>query len=151
MWSLIHGSTFEHGDEKLAAWAANRIPVLPDGFGACRAIGVATGETEHDKMLAVIVYHGFSAGLGFCEVSIAADNPRWAQRGVIRALLSVPFDQFRCRKLYGTILSTNHRACKLISGLGFKKEAVLRHHFGKSQHAAVFGLMAHEYRAKWSS
>ena len=146
----MHALIFGH-DEALAEWARRRITVLPDGFGPCRAIGVATGETADDKLLAVVVYHGFSKGSRFCEVSIAADHPRWAQRGVIKALLSVPFEQYECRKVYGTILSTNKRACKLIKGLGFKGPAVLRHHFAQGQHAALYDMTASEYRSKWGN
>lgn len=146
MWDLIFGH-----DEALAKWAGQRMPhVGADGFPhGSKAIGVATGQTEHDQLLAVVVYHNYVESYGICEVSIAAASPRWAQRGVIKALLSVPFDQYGLNKLYGTVHSANHRACKLISGLGFKREAVLRSHFGPRQHAAVFGMLRREYEAKW--
>lgn len=143
MNALIHGH-----DEALAKWAAARIPHVST-FGACKAIGVATGESEDDKLLAVIVYNHYDAGYGVCEVNIAADNPRWATRGTIRALLSVPFQQFGCRKVYGTVPIDSARACKLIAGLGFRREAVLRSHFAKGRHAAVFGMLSNEYQAKW--
>jgi len=148
MWALIHGH-----DEALAKWAGSRMPhVGADGFPhGSKAIGVATGTAEHDQLLAVVVYHNYVESYGICEVSIAAISPRWAQRGVIRALLSVPFEQYAARKVYGQVVSSNHRAGKLISGLGFKKEATLRHHYGKGLHANVFGMMAHEYRAKWGN
>jgi len=148
MWSLIFDE-----DEALSTWAASRISPLPDGFGPCRAIGIATAPKVDpaSKLLAVVVYHGFSKGCRFCEVSIAAISPRWSQRGVIRAALSVPFEQYGCRKVYGTILSTNKRACKLIKGLGFKGPAVLRHHFAQGQHAALYDMTQSEYRAKWSN
>ena len=147
MWHLVFGH-----DEALAAWAGSRMPhVGADGFPGARAIGVATGPEAHDQLLAVVVYHNYVEAYGVCEVSIAASSPKWAQRGVIRALLHYPFEQLKCRKLYGTILSTNKRACKLIKGLGFKGPAVLRHHFAQGQHAALYDMTASEYRAKWSN
>jgi RimJ/RimL family protein N-acetyltransferase len=147
MWSLIHGH-----DEALCRWAGTRMPnVGAGGFSAdARAIGVATGTAADDTLLAVVVFHGYTERYDICEVSIASSSPRWMQRGVVRAILHYPFVQLGCRKLYGTIEITNVRACKLIQGLGFKREGVLRSHFGEKRHACVYGLMAHEFRARWA-
>lgn len=135
-------------DRELADWAGSLIPhVGAAGFGPCKAIGVADG----DKLWAAVVYHGWIESYGICEVSIAAANPRWATKGHIRALLSVPFEQYRCRKVYGTIPIDNERACKLIKGLGFTPEGVLRHHYAPKRHARLFSMMNHEYRKKWSA
>lgn len=135
-------------DEDVAAWAGAQIPhVGAAGFGPCKAIGVSV----HGKPVAAVVYHNWIESYGICEVSIAADHPRWATKGTIRALLSVPFEQYRCFKVYGTIPSANVRACKLIKGLGFKGPIGLRHHFGKGRHAYLFDMTYPEYKAKWSA
>lgn len=147
MSELIYGC-----DEELAAWAAAQMPhVAEDGFGACKAIGVAVA----GKPAAAVIYHNWTKRYGVCEVSIAAVDPRWATRGTIRALLSVPFEQYGCRKIYATIPTDNPRAIRLITGdgrrngLGFKRDGVLRHHFAKGRHAAIFSMMRSEYEAKW--
>lgn len=128
-------------DKKLAEWAQGKIP----GAGSltpCRAIGVADND---NTLFAVVVYNNWYEEIGCCSITFCAANPRWAQKGIIRALLSVPFEQYKVRKLYSTIESTNAKSIKLTKGLGFKQEAVLRHHFGHKRHAIVSSLMAHEF------
>lgn len=136
-------------DKALSDWVQARIPHMRNGFGPSRAIGVADGEDETSKFFAAVVYHNYveqAGGWKTCEVSIAAATPRWAQKGIIRALLSVPFEQYGVDKLYSLMLKDNDRAIKLNLGIGFRQEAVLRHHFGKGQHAVVTSMIGKEYR-----
>lgn len=131
-------------DAEMAAWAQKRIEGVRD-FNPCRAIGVSDGE----YLLAAVVYNDYQPQLGTCSISIAADSPRWATKGAIRSLLSVPFMQYNVRKLYSQIDSTNKRCLRFNLGLGFKQEAVLRHHYGRKRHCIVTSMMAHEYLRLW--
>jgi RimJ/RimL family protein N-acetyltransferase len=136
-------------DEALAGWAASRIRHMASGFGLSRAIGVATGLSAEDKLLAVIVYHDFIVGKDdykTCQISIAASSPHWARRGVIYALLSVPFEQYGVNKLWSVMASDNPRVLRFNQGIGFKREGVLRQHFGSNVHAVVSGMMAKEFK-----
>lgn len=135
-------------DAALAEWVKSRIPYMRNGFGPCRAIGVAEGVAENNRFYAAVVYHNYVQQVGgwhTCEVSIAAISPRWAQKGIIRALLSVPFEQYGVNKLYSLMLNDNLRAIRFNRGIGFKQEAVLRHHFGKGKHAIVTSMLQKEY------
>ena len=128
-------------DEVLAAWAAQNIPNMPRGFSAgAKAVGVID-----DVLIAAVVYHDYFPEYGTCQISVASSSPRWAQRGIIRALLSVPFEQYGVRKLGSLMASTNHRAIKFNKGIGFKQEATLRHHFGNKVHGIVTSMMADEF------
>lgn len=137
---------FDH-DEVLAAWAAQRIPNMGRGFSSgSRAIGVMD-----DILQAVVIYHDYFPEFGTCQVSIAAASPRWAQRGIIRALLSVPFEQYGVRKLGSMIASNNPRALRFNKGIGFKQEATLRHQFGHKIHGIVTSMMADEFQRIYGS
>ncbi len=136
-------------DEALAKWVASQIPhMTSNGFGPCKAIGVGTGETASDRLYAAVVYHEYvehADGYKTCQVSIAAVTPRWAQRGIIRALLSVPFEQYGVDKLYSMMQFDNERAVRFNKGIGFKQEAVLSEHFGHKKHAIVTSMKKREY------
>lgn len=137
-------------DDALAKWCAARIPhVGKTGFGPCRAIGVATGNQPDDTLLAVVVYHDYMQHYGVCQVSVAARSPKWATRETIRALLSVPYEQFRCRKVWSAMPSDNHRAIRFNEGIGFRREAILRHHYAPRRHAVITSMMRNEYEARW--
>lgn len=134
-------------DERLAIWAAQQISHMTNGFGPCKVIGI--GEIDKDKLYAAIIYHNYveqKSGYKTCEVSIAAATPRWAQRGIIRALLSVPFEQYGVKKLYSMMGHENERAIRFNKGIGFREEATLRHHFGHGKHAIVTSMMEREYQ-----
>jgi RimJ/RimL family protein N-acetyltransferase len=133
-------------DEQVAAWVARQIPhVGAQGFGPCRAIAVA-----HDgRPLAAIVYHDYQPEAGVCQISMASTSPLWAKPDTIRALLAVPFDQYRCFKVWTCIPADNERAIRFNVGIGMVREAVLRHQFGKKRHACIYGMTADEYAAKW--
>ena len=145
MNTLIFGQS-----ARLAALAASKIRCVgASGFGPCQAIGVATGPTPDDSLLAVVVYSDYHPEFGTCQISIASWSPLWAQRGVIRALLGVPFDQYGVKKLWSMIEADNTRAIKLNLGLGFKREALLRHQFGAKRHAVLTAMMEPCYRQRW--
>lgn len=141
---ILHGHS-----ERLAAIAAGMIPYMDRGFGPCQAVGVATGEGHTDTLEAICVYHEFQPQHKTCMISFAAFSPKWAQRGIIRALLSVPFKQYGVKKLWAITGKSNYRCQKLLKGIGFKQEAVLAHHLGQGEHAVVFRLFDQEFSKRY--
>lgn len=136
-------------DEKLARWCADHIPhVGADGFGPCRAVGVTSDDGA--RLLGVCVFHNYHRSVGLVEISFAAVSPKWATRGIIRALLSVAFEQYGCRKVCLQIPHDNARAIRFNEGIGFRREATLRHHYGQGRHVLVLSMMLNEYRARWA-
>ena len=135
--------------EKMAALAARKLSFSRRGFGLCQAVGVATGPNPKDKLLAVCVYHDFQPEFGTCQVSIVSWSPKWAKRGIIRALLHIPFEQYGVKKLWSLMELNNKRAIKFNEGIGFKREAVLRHQFGANRHAVFTSMMEPVYRNRW--
>lgn len=132
-------------DAAVAQWVAERIGHvrIPEAFGPFAAIGVA----RDGAMVAGIVYHNYLPSYEVGEVSFAATSPRWATRGVIRALLHVPFEQYKWRRLSAVIRHDNEAAARLLHGLGFKREGAVREFFGSKPkvHGVVFGMLAKEY------
>lgn len=126
-------------DEKIAEWVACRIPHMMGSFRDYAAIGVAT-----DKLIAGVVYHDHFPSYRHIQISMAADDPRWAQRGVIRGLLAYPFEQLGCERITLTVPHTSHRVLKFTKGIGFVSEGVLRRGFGDA-HAVVLGMLRKDH------
>lgn len=129
--------------EQLANLAAIKMADIigPSGFGPCQAIGVASGSKPTDRLLAVVIYHEYQPKHATCQVSIVSWHPSWARRGVIKSLLSVPFEQYGVKKLWAAIASDNERSLRFNKGIGFKREAALCHQFGKDRHAVMTYMM----------
>lgn len=141
---ILHGHS-----EALAQLAAKMIPDMSRGFGPCQALGVVTGFGAKDKLEAICVYHEFQPEHKTIMMSFAAFSPRWAQKGIIRALLSVSFRQYDVKKVWCVTSIKNVRCQKLLKGLGFKKEATLAHHLGENNHAVIYRLMEKEYSVRY--
>ena len=134
-------------DVAMAEWVRSRIPGATS-FGPCRAVGVSSPSGQ--KLWAAVVYNEYHPELGICSLSVASDYPRWVTRQTIRKLLSVPFLQYGCRKVYVTIASDNARSLKFAQGLHFRHEATLRHHYGHKRHALVLSMMRSEFDRWWN-
>lgn len=143
-------------DEKLARWACERIPWMAY-HDTMKAVGIATGGEADSQLLGVCVFNNYYAPqvidgktwYGLVEISFAAASPKWATRSTISRLLSIPFDQYNCRKVATVIPSTNKRAIRFNEGIGLRPEGTLRHHFAKGVHACIHGMMKSEYDARW--
>lgn len=133
-------------DAGIAAWVASRIPHMHGGdFGPCSAVGVLT---DKEELLAGVVFHDWQPSYRTIQLSMAAESPRWARRGIIRGLLSYPFAQLDARKVWTATPHTNERALRFNKGIGFKREAVLARHFG-AEHAVICRMFKHEYERRF--
>lgn len=126
-------------DKAVAEWVKRRLPTVSD-FGPCTGIGVA----KDGKPIAGVIYHMYDDHFKTMMVSIAADSPRWASRGIILALLHYPFEQLQIRKLWSVMAMSNQRAIRFNKGIGFRQEAILARHFGKD-HAVVTRMFRADY------
>jgi len=131
-------------DTEIANWVCARLPHV-NNFGDCRSIGVIS----NGQLIAGVVYNEYQPLYGTIAVSVAADTPIWAAKGVIRAILSYPFQQLNVNKVWSAMIHTNERAIRFNKGIGFTQEAVLRDHFGLGNHAVVTRMLRRDYGAKY--
>lgn len=132
-----------HGEDQLVArWVADRIDFVPTvDFGPCAALGVV----KENRMLAGVVYHDWQPDLGTIQLSMAADSPLWARRAVIAGLLSYPFKKLGAFKAWIATPLTSEHALRTFYRIGFKKEAVLAHHFGRKKHCVMARMTAPDF------
>lgn len=117
-------------------------PLLPDiDPGRSSAIGVVN---EAGKMIAAAVFCNFKGH--DVEIGFASTDPRWAQRGVIRAIFNYVFNQLGCVRLTTITAETNLRARKLDEGLGFKLEGVHPNGMAPGVTAISYGMQKDECR-----
>ena len=97
--------------------------------GDFEVIGVARVDPENQKseLIAGVLFHDYCAlgDGGKIEVSMAAATPRWAQPGIIRAILHYPFIQLKCHVLLATTNKLNKRTRRFLEGLGFKERGII--------------------------
>lgn len=139
--------TVRDDSENVARWVASLLPdVRPHGFNACKAIGVVS---KDGVALGGAVFHDWQPEFKTISVSCAAVSPRWLTRNIIEDILSYAFDEAGVFKVWSAISIKNQRSLKLCAGLGFSKEATLRHQFGYKNHAIILGMTLPEFNSKY--
>jgi RimJ/RimL family protein N-acetyltransferase len=126
-------------------FVAQRMPLI---FGdSIRQGGYAgLGVLDDDGYLvAGVVFNQYEATFGTLAVHVAATTPKWASRNIIRVILGYAFEEVGVNKVWAAMPHTNYRAIRFNQGIGFKREAVLSHHFG-AQHAVITAMFAKDFK-----
>ena len=126
---LVIGGKDSRIDEAIARWVLGRLD--PDSqpklvAGMYYALGVVNAD---NKIVAGIVYSNYSkmGSGGSIEIAVAADDPRWCQKGILRAWMHYPFIQQNCHIMIAMMKLRNKRVRKLASGLGFQVVGKVKH------------------------
>lgn len=132
-------------DKFISDWVKERIPHMKDGsFGEHTAIGVLN--KQETEIIAGVVYHDYLPQYRTIQLSMAADNPLWAKKDIIKSLLFYPFRQLNVYKVFTITPISNKIAIKVNEHIGFKREAVLAHSFGRKRHAVICRILSPEFK-----
>lgn len=136
----------------LGRWVTSRLFMTRQlRVGDYTVIGVArvNVEKEASEIIAGVLFHDYCAmgDGGKIEVSMVAEDPKWAQPGIVRAILYYPFIQMNCHVLIATTNKTNTRTRRFLNGLGFKERGIIPNR----PHAddTVIYALRREDAAKW--
>ena len=100
---------------------------------------------ENNTLVAGVVFNDYWPIFGTMQVHLAADTPRWATRNVVKEILGYAFVDAAVDKVWGCTPSHLKRVLRFNAGIGFTREAVLRHQYGKGCHCVVTSMMKDEY------
>lgn len=126
---------------RVLEWAESRLPGVDKERASC--IGVEDPKTG--ELIAAAVFHNYRGH--DVEIGFAADSPRWAQRGVVRAIFGYVFNQLGCTRLTTITGENNERALRLDEGLGFVREGY--HPHGMAPGVAAISLGMQREDCKW--
>lgn len=105
----------------LARFVAERIPEVEGVAPPFEAVGV-----WRDGVLnAVALYHDFRGRVGVngqCEITFAAESPRWASKQTVAFILWYGLIHLNCRRMTAITRDDNEAVHKLLAGVGFRKE-----------------------------
>lgn len=133
-------------DQIVATWVARHIPHMQSEFGPSSAIGVTD---ESGEPMAGVVFHDYQPAYGTIQLSAAAISPRWATKRIVARMLHYPFGELKVHKVWTATQHQNERALKFNEGVGFKREGVLRDHFGTGIHAVICRMFDNDYRRRY--
>lgn len=136
-------------NELLVKWALSRLNDPECQTEKDLGQHVAIGVIKNGKPVCVVIYNWYRE-MKFgneLRVIIVSDDPSWCLPGVLRGLFRYPFEIANCERLVAVIKDGNKRSLKLCTGLGFKKEGVLRKGYDGKTNAILLGMLKSE--CKW--
>ena len=105
------------------------------------------GFVEDEEILGVIVFSDYDGNNIF--IHLALDNPRVCQRRFIKLMFDYCFNQAGCNRVTATCDNNYDRIKKLIAGVGFETDGVLKSMMKiKDDYvdAAVYGMLKENCR-----
>ena len=136
MSHILYGHT-----EFVRGWVRERIEVMRGAeFGPSTARGVMDGK----RLIAGVVYHDWQPWFQAIQVSCAADNPRWARRGIMSEILAYPFSQLGVKRIVSITAEDDTRTRRFLEGIGMTLEGIGVEAFG-DRNAASYRLLKRDW------
>ena len=104
-------------------------------------------ESETDEILGCLLFSDYDGHNIF--VHLALDDPRVCQRRNIKLMFDYAFNQCKCSRMTAMCVNGYERNERLLAGVGFVKEGVVRKTMkvnGKWIDAALYGILKEECR-----
>lgn len=130
----------------IGRFVADRIWGDGESFGPHCSMGVA----DHDTIVAGVIYHNWHNREGVIEISCAGDGRRWMTRDVVRAAISMPFEQLGCQAVVGRHSVDSKHIRHIWRSFGAKEFIVPRLR-GKHAPDEAIAILADDdwYASKW--
>jgi len=127
-------------DYEIADWITERLPYSPN-LEPCRCIGFR-------RRGGPIVYGGaFNEFRGRdVQFHAACDDPAVLTRSRVQLLFRYPFEQLDVERVSVVIAASNKRSRRVVEGLGWKLEGMIRQFYADDDDGALYGILKSECR-----
>jgi hypothetical protein len=116
-----------------------------DVVGVTPYVGFAVYNAQNTVVAGILItnYRGHD-----CEITMAADTPKWAQRNVLRVVFEYIFYRMKCVRCTCSVAKRKGtgRTRRFLVGMGFALEGSLRRAYDGEYDALVYGLLAENCR-----
>ena len=129
-------------DYEIAAWIEHRVPYTTN-LAPARCIAFRRRADRE------IIYGGaFNEYRGRdIQYHAACDDPAVLTRSRIRLLFAYPFTQLGVERISCVVAASNRRSRKVVEGLGWRQEGVIRRFFADDEDGVLYGILKTE--CKW--
>lgn len=136
--------TDESWKQKIFNWLQPKSNIWRDMQDHDRLVGFAEGS----KIIGALMFSDYDGNNIFVHLSI--DDPRVCQRRYIKFMFNYCFITAKCNRMTALCENNYERNEKLLHGVGFTKEGIIRQGYcknGKFVDGAVYGMLKQE--CKW--
>ena len=133
---------FGDRDGSVAKWVCDGLGEDTDWVGHNVTMGVELG----GKLIAGIIFNDLRPNIDVW-LTIYSTDKRWCNRRVLRGVFGLAFDKMGCRRVNLFVSKDNEASIKLVEGLGFVREGLLRQYRENGSDCYVYGMLKNE--CKW--
>lgn len=102
-------------------WVIQNLETSPENFAKHITLGIML----EGKIIAGVILSDIRENVDVW-LTIFSDNKRWCNKRILCAIFGVCFELLKCRRASVRVDEKNQKSIKLIEGLGFQKEGVLK-------------------------
>lgn len=136
MTPYLIGRCLYGADETVCEFVSNLIGEKISG----RAIGVVS----NGAIVGGVTYSQYTGTDMRC--CFAGSSPKWLSRDTLRQFFSYPFEQIGCARISVLVGVNNERSLKVVRGLGFIQEGVIRKAMDDGSDGILLGILKEECR-----
>ena len=131
-------------DREIVQWLEERIPYVTD-LGLAR--GIAFRRRNGDGAARIVYAGAFNEFRGRdIQYHAACDDPSILTRSRIKLLFQYPFEHLGVERISCVIASGNLRSRKVVEGLGWRQEGVIRKYYSNTEDGILCGILKEECR-----
>lgn len=129
-------------DGSVTKWVCDGLGEGMDWVGGYVTMAVYRGS----KLIAGIIFNDIRPGRDVW-LTIYSTDKRWCSRRVLRCIFGLVFDEMECSRASLFVSKGNRPSIKLVEGLGFVREGLLRQYRDNGDDCYVYGMLKNE--CKW--
>ncbi len=104
---------------------------------------ITYGVLRKKKIIAGLIFHDIHPGDDLSWTIYSSDK-HWCTRKIIKFFMQEAFEYFQCRRINILVNTDNKKCLKLVTGLGFRNEGLLRRFRENGQDCYILGLLKSE-------
>lgn len=128
---------------KITDWVCRCLNYPQDTLENYRTIGFLIG----DRVIGGLIYHNVRPKRDLWWTIYTIDK-RWCNRRALKLIFGLAFNHWQVERISLLVNTDNHECIKLVEGLGFKKEGLLRQYRDDGSDCYFYGMLKSEN--KWS-
>lgn len=119
----------------------------------CGFVSQLIGEEISGRAIGVVANGAIIGGVTYSQFTgtdmrccFAGSSPNWLSRDVLKQVFSYPFEQEGCVRISVLVGANNERSLKVVRGLGFTQEGVIRKAMDDGSDGIFLGILKEECR-----
>ena len=120
-------------------WVIKNLKASPENFSRHVTLGIMLDS----EVIAGVILSDIRENVDVW-LTIFATDKRWCNKRILRAIFEVCFELLKCRRVSVRVDEKNFKSIRLVEGLGFQKEGVLKKFEDNGHDSIIYAMLNNE-------